>query len=503
MKLKLKIFVIALVVFTFYYWTATAGRLTFNLNFDHFSYYNLLTSGFLKGQLGLDYKPRPELLALADPWDPAANGPYRLHDGSLYKGKYYLYFGPTAVITLFMPYHLFTKKYMPENFEMFVFAFGGFLWTLLLVVYIRKIFFPEVPNWILLTSICVLGFANVLPYCLRRPAIWEAAVVCGFFYLTGAIYWLCTAFRSPVPSFWRLLLGSTFLGLSIGGRPQFVLLAVLILIIWRKIKDLRLDPKVEAKNLFAAFAPFLIFVTSLGIYNYLRFDNPFEFGVKWVTGQQNTPHLEYLHLRNIAFNTYFYLFQLPTINSSFPFVHLNPSFPSFLPSPIPGKYILETIGGLVPSVPFLFLFFAAPFIYLRYKERGILPPFLSKINFPSPFYEFCIITIPAILNFMILLVNGAVSMRYCVDVVPYLLLSSCMIWFYFDSILTNSNIKTKVRKFISVLAILSILFGMSYSIKGQYDGLRSDNPELYSIVENNFKPVSDILKVIVPLWGQK
>src|SRR5207248_6297600 len=43
------------------------------------------------------------LLALADPYDPAQNAPYRLHDASLYHGRYYLYFGPTPVALLYLP----------------------------------------------------------------------------------------------------------------------------------------------------------------------------------------------------------------------------------------------------------------------------------------------------------------------------------------------------------------------------------------------------------------
>ena len=41
--------------------------------------------------------PHPALLAMADPYDPVANAPYRVHDMTLYKGHYYLYFGVSPV----------------------------------------------------------------------------------------------------------------------------------------------------------------------------------------------------------------------------------------------------------------------------------------------------------------------------------------------------------------------------------------------------------------------
>ena len=58
------------------------------------NFYGLLGDAFLSGQTYLKITPSPQLLALADPYDPHANAPYLLWDASLYNGKYYLYFGP-------------------------------------------------------------------------------------------------------------------------------------------------------------------------------------------------------------------------------------------------------------------------------------------------------------------------------------------------------------------------------------------------------------------------
>src|SRR6187200_1704345 len=51
--------------------------------------YNLLTRGYRKGHLHLDRAPPAELVALADPYDPAVNGPFRLPDASYFRGHYY------------------------------------------------------------------------------------------------------------------------------------------------------------------------------------------------------------------------------------------------------------------------------------------------------------------------------------------------------------------------------------------------------------------------------
>ena len=76
------------VVFSFYLWTATSSANPVRpLGQDQSDYYNLLSDALLAGQLDLLVKPSPELLALKNPYDPAANAPYRLHDMSLYNGE--------------------------------------------------------------------------------------------------------------------------------------------------------------------------------------------------------------------------------------------------------------------------------------------------------------------------------------------------------------------------------------------------------------------------------
>jgi hypothetical protein len=80
-----------------FFWTAS------KVSGDFFSrrpagYYGLQTQGFINGQINAAITPAPELLALKDPYDPVANAPYRVHDMTLFRGKYYLYFGVAPII---------------------------------------------------------------------------------------------------------------------------------------------------------------------------------------------------------------------------------------------------------------------------------------------------------------------------------------------------------------------------------------------------------------------
>ena len=97
----------------FHFTTAWVRGPALNWHGQTSEYYPLLTDAFLAGQTSLLVQPSAELLALPDPHDPVANARFRLHDASLYHGKYYLYFGPTPAIVLFLPYKVLTGSHLP------------------------------------------------------------------------------------------------------------------------------------------------------------------------------------------------------------------------------------------------------------------------------------------------------------------------------------------------------------------------------------------------------
>ena len=65
------------------------------------NYYDLMATAFRHGQLALEVEPDPALLALEDPYEPAnREGIPVLWDATLYKDKYYLYWGPAPALFL-------------------------------------------------------------------------------------------------------------------------------------------------------------------------------------------------------------------------------------------------------------------------------------------------------------------------------------------------------------------------------------------------------------------
>ena len=120
-------------------------------------HYALLTDAFLAGRTSLLVRPDPELLALSNPYDPVANVNYRLHDASLYGGKYYLYFGPAPAIVLFVPYKVLTGSHLPARAAVALFCIGGFACSCALFFLLVKREKWVCPFWLAATAVLSIG----------------------------------------------------------------------------------------------------------------------------------------------------------------------------------------------------------------------------------------------------------------------------------------------------------------------------------------------------------
>ena len=152
----------------------------------------MLSDALLAGQLNLLVKPAPELLALKNPYDPAVNAPYRLHDMSLYHGRYYMPWGPTPALTLFIPFRVLPGD-LPENLAVAIFSFGGLVFSTLLFKLLLRRFFPSNPPWFEFVGAAALAFGNAAPFILRRPAVYEVAITSGYCFMFAGLYFLCSA----------------------------------------------------------------------------------------------------------------------------------------------------------------------------------------------------------------------------------------------------------------------------------------------------------------------
>ena len=174
----------------------------------------------------------PELLALDDPYDPAQNAPWRLHDASLYDGRYYLYFGPTPVVLVYLPLRLVGVD-ASEALAAATLGFAGFLFALALMRFLIDRYRPRTSLATQVVAALLLGLANVVPFLLRRPAVYEVAIAGGYACLMAGLHLTLTAVLRDRPSLWRLAAGSLALGLAVGARPNLIVALPIWIWAWR------------------------------------------------------------------------------------------------------------------------------------------------------------------------------------------------------------------------------------------------------------------------------
>ena len=262
-------------VASFHFATAWVGGPAGNWHGQTSEYYALLTDAFLAGQTSLLVQPSAEMLALPDPYDPVANARLRLHDASLYHGKYYLYFGPTPAIVLFLPYKLLTGSHLPTRIAVAWFCNCGFACSCGLFFLLAKREKWDCPRWLGSAAVLSLGTAPGVAFLLTRPSFYEVAIGAGYCFVMAGFLLTAYSLGQDSPRTASLVGAGLCFGLAAGCRPNFALLAILMVVVvaWRIRSH-----KTQA---LAFVGPVVLCGVLLAAYNYARFQNPFEFGIRY------------------------------------------------------------------------------------------------------------------------------------------------------------------------------------------------------------------------------
>ncbi len=318
------------------------------------AHYNLLVDGFLGGQLNLKKNAPPELATLADPYDPAQNAPYRLHDASYFQGKFYLYFGPTPALVLLLPYTLVTGHYLWHHEAVALLCGAGFLVSVGLLCALRRRYFRGVGVGAMALLTLTLGLANGGPMLLRRPDMWELPIAGGTLGLLLSLAALWRAMHS-VQGGWRWqVLASLAYGLAVASRPTLLPGAAILLIpLWRTSHRL-------GAWLAATFAPIMTVGVGLAWYNAARFGQLLEFGQNYQLAFDDQHALRHFGLDFIPFNLRIYFWEPTNWSAYFPFVR-----GITLPPRPPGQFGVENPYGVLTNMPILLGAIAAGWVAWR------------------------------------------------------------------------------------------------------------------------------------------
>ena len=336
-------------------------------------YYSQLASAFLHGQLALEQKPDPALLALPNPYDHKArkNVPV-LGDASLYKGKYYLYFGPLPGLALAVVYTLLPVKTGDEYF-LYLFLFGLFLVQCLLFRQILRRFFSGLPRWILPLGILILGLTGPYLKMLTHPFIHEAAIAGGQLLFTAGFYAAFLALQDEAIHKGKLFLAGLLWAFSIATRstqlvPVGVLTALTCLYIFLRCQ--KANHKREFGRLFVTLTgPLAVCGLFLAWYNWARFDSVFEFGLYYQLAAFNLQaNYSILFSRMYLLqNLYNYFLNPFGMNSNFPFVQplAGTEKPVLASFELPNLYAVEgKFPGALFSTPFLLFAILPPLVFV-------------------------------------------------------------------------------------------------------------------------------------------
>jgi tetratricopeptide (TPR) repeat protein len=333
------------------------------------SHYNLLVEGLRHGHLSLNKTLPPELGQLADPYDPVANRryrlpfgqPYGLHDMSYYKGKLYLYFGVTPALLLFWPWVALTGHYLFQRYAVAIFCAVGFLAGAVVLRALGRRYFPEVSAAVVAAGMVALGLASGVPIMQQRAEFYEAAISCGYALIMLALGAVWLALHDAPRRGWWLAAASLALGLAVGARP-FLLLGAAILLVplalaWRQPASA--GPRRPPWCLLvAALLPLALCGLGLMLYNYLRFDNPFEFGQRYQLAAQRQDTGRLFSLHYLWFNFRVYFLEPVRWSRQFPFAGdiVSPAVP-------PGHGVMEDAFGALTNIPVVWLALAVPLVW--------------------------------------------------------------------------------------------------------------------------------------------
>jgi hypothetical protein len=453
-------------------------------------YYDLLARSFVAGNVRLPLEPSPALLALPDPFSDQVNRPFRLLDAVLYNRHYYLYHGATPALLLFTPWYLLTKQDLPENFTAFLLTLGGYLFLAALYTDVLTVLSIRLPLGLYTLFLIALGIGQSVPFLLQRAKVYEVAIAGGYFFLSCGFYFLFKLLAAGNrPTLYAAVSGISF-GLAMGCRPHMGLAAasvfVLLLLLPAPFTEgtPRLFRWLFRSDVLAFTIPVVLCGLAIAAYNYLRFDNPLEFGTRYLLGGDTYRNFR-LSITNIARGLYYLLVSPPDLVPEFPFVRLALRGP-FNAAAIPPDYFLEPIAGALSLCPL-----------------GILAPVMLMWRKPwtgqRVVFGFLAAMFVCVVGTVLILASVPFStQRYEVDFLPYLLFIACVAAAVLLRTLRRKGIRIAAVAVVTAALLYSITANVALGIQGPYDEFVQGSSHTYVDIARWFSPVARFRPVLNP-----
>ncbi len=283
-----------------------------------------LVDAFEHHQVNLLEEPSEDLLKLDNPYeyvkrDAEVGSGNFLWDHCFYNGKYYSYYGIGPVLALFLPYHLITGYYFPSGWATLMFSLIGILFLTKIYLAVIEKKFRDLPTNTVTAGLITLQLSSGIMFSAARPLFYELAIASGFMCVAIGAYLLMTSniLWDGKISYVRLGFASFFLGYAVLCRPTLAVYCIAALFFFagglkKALDGLEKRQKTRMFFKYAAVALVPLGIIALGqmTYNYLRFDNPLDFGIQYSLTINDFTRAEF-HWKYVLINMYAYLFNMP------------------------------------------------------------------------------------------------------------------------------------------------------------------------------------------------
>lgn len=419
-----------------------------------------LVLAFENKQVSLIQQPSERLLELEDPYDTnlrSSNNVSAAWDHVFYDGKYYSYYGIAPVILLFLPYHKLTDSFFPTDIAVLIFAVIGIIFLTMTYNSIIKRWFSRIPSGCHIAGLIIIMTVCGIWFSVGRPLFYEISISSGFAFVTLGAYFLISSnvISTGKTSLPKVTLASLFLATAVLCRPTLAVYSICACVYYaigfRKSAEITDEEGVvQTKKkrriiyLVCALIPFVILGSVQMWYNYVRFDSPFDFGIKYSLTINDFVDAEY-HTLFVLIGVFAYLFQFPTIKADYPYV--DTWFTYFRAN---GYYFKD--NGQTSGIVWLAL---PVFGYiLSGKALKRLPDRKSRLKAATIIGLPCVI-MPLIILFSIW--ESGYAVRYVADFSWEIITGAFAVLFFLYQTSKNDTLKKLFRYFMAISVVASII----------------------------------------------
>lgn len=422
-----------------------------------------LVLAFEKHQVSLLDEVSEDLLAIDDPYDTGLRGSESVSskwDHVMYNGKYYSYYGIAPVILLFLPYHMITGYFFPTDIAVMIFAVIGLIFLTLTYNAVMKRWFRRIPSGCYLAGLLIIHMVCGIWFSTGRPLFYEISISSGFAFTMLGAYFMITSnvISKGKTSLPKTALASLFFAVAVLCRPTLAVYSICACVYYAigfsksgEVTDaegvVSINKKRRVIYLVCALLPFVVLGSVQMWYNYVRFDSPFDFGIKYSLTINDFTDAEY-HTLFVLIGLFGYIFQLPTVKADYPYIET--WFTYFHAN---GYYFKDSgqTNGIIWLAPPVFSYLLTGKALKKLPDKKSRLKALALIGLP------CVI-MPLVIIFSIW--ESGYAVRYVADFSWQIVIGALAVLFFLYQNTRNKTLKKLVKYFMAFSVVVAVVLNI-------------------------------------------